>query len=136
MFDLDRVTPIPQDITLRWKILRGFKVHFIPGWDCHGLPIELKALQEAASDNDKNSNNATITYNDISGKAASVRDCAKKFADRAIAIQKDAFMSWNIVADWERGCYFTYDPAFEVAQLDLFYQMFRVSCFAESCIRI
>lgn len=36
---------ILKDITNRYKLLRGYKVNYIPGWDCHGLPIELKALK-------------------------------------------------------------------------------------------
>ena len=34
-----------KDITNRYKLLRGFKVNYVPGWDCHGLPIELKAVK-------------------------------------------------------------------------------------------
>ena len=37
---------ILKDITLRNKLLQGYKVHYQPGWDCHGLPIELKALEK------------------------------------------------------------------------------------------
>lgn len=35
-----------KDITLRNKILLGQRVHYIPGWDCHGLPIEQKVLHD------------------------------------------------------------------------------------------
>lgn len=38
------VNKILKDITLRSNLLQGKKVHYIPGWDCHGLPIELKAI--------------------------------------------------------------------------------------------
>lgn len=37
---------ILKDIRNRFEVLRGRQVHYIPGWDCHGLPIELKALGE------------------------------------------------------------------------------------------
>ena len=37
---------ILKDITNRFEMLRGRQVHYVPGWDCHGLPIELKALGE------------------------------------------------------------------------------------------
>lgn len=30
-------------MTVRNKLLQGYKIHYVPGWDCHGLPIELKA---------------------------------------------------------------------------------------------
>lgn len=36
---------ILKDILSRYKLLSGKLVHFVPGWDCHGLPIELKALE-------------------------------------------------------------------------------------------
>ncbi len=44
---------IQKDIIVRYKLLNGHRIDFRPGWDCHGLPIELKALQE----NKTNSNN-------------------------------------------------------------------------------
>ena len=40
------VNKVLKDITVRWNVVKGKKVHFRPGWDCHGLPIELKALKE------------------------------------------------------------------------------------------
>jgi len=39
-----------KDIANRYKLLRGFRVHYSPGWDCHGMPIEQKALAEARVD--------------------------------------------------------------------------------------
>ncbi|TKA38171.1 hypothetical protein B0A55_13765, partial [Friedmanniomyces simplex] len=38
---------ILKDLILRWELARGRRVRYRPGWDCHGLPIELKALQQA-----------------------------------------------------------------------------------------
>ena len=35
---------ILKDITIRSRVIRGQRVQYVPGWDCHGLPIELKAL--------------------------------------------------------------------------------------------
>lgn len=40
---------ILKDIRNRFEMLRGRQVHYIPGWDCHGLPIELKALGEVGT---------------------------------------------------------------------------------------
>src|SRR2546421_759104 len=37
---------ILKDITCRFQLLQGKRVNYTPGWDCHGLPIELKALQQ------------------------------------------------------------------------------------------
>ena len=41
---------ILKDVTVRYKILTGHKVHYVPGWDCHGTPIEQKALTELSAD--------------------------------------------------------------------------------------
>lgn len=35
---------ILKDIVVRYNLLSGKKIHFVPGWDCHGLPIEMKAI--------------------------------------------------------------------------------------------
>src|SRR3990172_9620949 len=37
---------ILKDIIVKYKTMRGFDAHYVPGWDCHGLPIELQALKE------------------------------------------------------------------------------------------
>ena len=84
------------------------------------MPIELKALQEASDDVKANRD------------AIAIRDCAKAFADKAIQDQKEAFRSWNIVADWKDGCYYSYDPQFEAEQLDLFLRMYQVGDFIDS----
>lgn len=36
-----------KDIINRYNLLQGYRVHYVPGWDCHGLPIELKALKKS-----------------------------------------------------------------------------------------
>ena len=38
---------ILKDIIIRYKTLMGFNAPYVPGWDCHGLPIEYKVMQEA-----------------------------------------------------------------------------------------
>ena len=39
-----------KDVTNRYKLLQGYKVHFVPGWDCHGMPIEQKVLTDLRLD--------------------------------------------------------------------------------------
>lgn len=41
------INKVLKDIILRCNILKGRKVNYIPGWDCHGLPIELKAVKKS-----------------------------------------------------------------------------------------
>jgi len=42
-------TQILKDVVNRYHVLRGDRVHYMPGWDCHGLPIELKAMKGKSS---------------------------------------------------------------------------------------
>ncbi|XP_073323290.1 isoleucine--tRNA ligase, mitochondrial isoform X2 [Pagrus major] len=98
---------ILKDIRNRFEMLRGRQVHYIPGWDCHGLPIELKALGKLAT----------------SGlDPLQIRHKARAFAEQAIARQKAAFQRWGVMADWDQ-CYYTYDGAYEAAQLKVFQEM-------------
>lgn len=98
---------ILKDIRNRFEMLRGRQVHYIPGWDCHGLPIELKALGEGGTS---------------SLSPLQIRQKARAFAETAIARQKAAFQRWGVMADWE-NCYYTYDGAYEAAQLKVFQEM-------------
>ncbi|XP_029349301.1 isoleucine--tRNA ligase, mitochondrial isoform X2 [Echeneis naucrates] len=95
---------ILKDIRNRFEMLRGRQVHYVPGWDCHGLPIELKALGELGR----------------SGLSPlQIRQKAREYAEGAIARQKAAFQRWGVMADWDQ-CYYTYDGAYEAAQLKVF----------------
>ncbi|XP_074078804.1 isoleucine--tRNA ligase, mitochondrial isoform X2 [Macrotis lagotis] len=91
-------------------MMRGLKVHFVPGWDCHGLPIELKALSELG---EKTQNLSPME----------IRKRARAFAEAAIEKQKSAFIRWGIMADWN-NCYYTFDGKYEAQQLKMFYQMY------------
>lgn len=98
---------ILKDIRNRFEMLRGRQVHYIPGWDCHGLPIELKALGELGT----------------SGLSPlQIRQKAREFAENAITRQRAAFQRWGVMADWDQ-CYFTYDGAYEATQLKVFQEM-------------
>ncbi|KAK7904495.1 hypothetical protein WMY93_017102 [Mugilogobius chulae] len=98
---------ILKDIRNRFEMLRGRQVHYIPGWDCHGLPIELKALGELGT--------SGLT-------PLQIRQKAREFAQKAITRQKAAFQRWGVMADWDQ-CYFTYDGSYEAAQLNVFQEM-------------
>uniref|UniRef100_A0A8C3KPC3 Isoleucine--tRNA ligase, mitochondrial n=1 Tax=Calidris pygmaea TaxID=425635 RepID=A0A8C3KPC3_9CHAR len=100
---------ILKDITNRFYVMRGCKVHYVPGWDCHGLPIELKALSEV-----KGAENLS---------PMEIRQRAREFAERAIEKQKSAFIRWGVMADWA-NCYRTFDPKYEANQLRVFYKMY------------
>ncbi|KAH7018412.1 tRNA synthetases class I-domain-containing protein [Microdochium trichocladiopsis] len=100
---------ILKDMINRVKVQQGRRVNYIPGWDCHGLPIELKALEAAK------------------GKKLSrleIRKAARNLASNTIVKQMKGFQSYGVMADWKRK-WTTMDPSFEIRQLRLFQAMVR-----------
>ncbi|SPO46449.1 probable ISM1 - isoleucine-tRNA ligase, mitochondrial [Moesziomyces antarcticus] len=105
---------ILKDITNRYQVLRRKRVHFMPGWDCHGLPIEAKALANVSPQERPN-----WTPKDI-------RTRARQEAIKAIETQKQEFRTFGIMADWSNtSTYRTLDPAYEARQLRVFGEMVR-----------
>lgn len=101
---------ILKDIINRYKILQNHKVHYVPGWDCHGLPIELKVLQSLDEDARKD-----LTPLKLRAKAA-------KFAKATVKTQMTSFKRYGVWADWDNP-YLTLDPEYEAAQIEVFGQM-------------
>ncbi|XP_041036098.1 isoleucine--tRNA ligase, mitochondrial isoform X1 [Carcharodon carcharias] len=101
---------ILKDITNRFQMMRGSRIHFVPGWDCHGLPIELRALAEYGEE-------AKIL------SPLEIRQKAREFAERTIERQRAAFIRWGVMADWDK-CYYTFDKQYEAKQLKIFHKMF------------
>ena len=107
-----------KDIFNRWMVLTGRRVHFRPGWDCHGLPIELKAVQQ------QQEQQAASADGEALHEPLRLRAAAAECAREAIALQRVAFQRWGIMADWERP-YVTMAPEYEAAQLGVLRSMLR-----------
>ena len=88
-----------KDITLRYKSLRGFRTPYVPGWDCHGLPIEQKVAKE-------------IQASGQSLSTAELRARCDAFAEGWIKKQTASFKRLGVQADWASE-YKTKAPAFE-----------------------
>ncbi|MEH2145825.1 isoleucine--tRNA ligase [Nostoc sp.] len=102
---------ILKDIINRYQLLQGRKVRYVPGWDCHGLPIELKVLQ-----NMKSAERQNLT-------PLQLRLKAKEFALTTIDNQRQNFKRYGIWGDWDNP-YLTLKPEYEAAQIGVFGQMF------------
>ncbi len=102
---------ILKDIINRYQLLKGRKVRYVPGWDCHGLPIELKVLQ-----NMKSAERQNLT-------PLQLRQKAKEFALTTIDNQCQNFKRYGIWGDWDNP-YLTLKPEYEAAQIGVFGQMF------------
>ncbi|GJJ15087.1 hypothetical protein Clacol_009362 [Clathrus columnatus] len=79
---------ILKDIINRFHVLCGHRVHYVPGWDCHGLPIENKALKELR-----------VSHRTL--PPSQIREIARQTATREISIQKAEFRKLGIMADWD-----------------------------------
>ena len=101
---------ILKDVVCRFQLAQGRRVDYVPGWDCHGLPIELKALQSGGK--------GAWKGNDHAG----VRTAARRVAAAAVKQQEAAFRQWGVMADWD-AAWTTMDPAFEMRQLAVFRDM-------------
>ncbi|QMS91303.1 isoleucine--tRNA ligase [Nostoc edaphicum CCNP1411] len=102
---------ILKDIINRYQLLKGRKVRYVPGWDCHGLPIELKVLQ-----NMKSAERQNLT-------PLQLRQKAKEFGLATVDDQRQNFKRYGIWGDWEHP-YLTLKPEYEAAQIGVFGQMF------------
>ncbi|CAH1156158.1 unnamed protein product [Phaedon cochleariae] len=101
------INKILKDTILRYHILQGTKVHYVPGWDCHGLPIELKAITDS---------NKLDTIE--------IRTKARNFAMKTVEDQKKVFKSWGVIGDWDNS-YRTYTADYVKSQLHLFFKLYK-----------
>ena len=106
---------ILKDIICRFQLSQGKRINFVPGWDCHGLPIELKALQRQRKLGD--STLIDDTYVDVD--ASTVRTIARELANRTVEEQRQGFKEWGVMGNWE-GAWRTMDHDFEIRQLAVF----------------
>lgn len=90
---------ILKDITLRYKSMRGHRTPYVPGWDCHGLPIEHKVMK-------------TLQGEGESLDGITIREACNTFSEDYIKIQRKQFERLGVLADWDAE-YKTKDPAYE-----------------------
>ncbi len=95
-----------KDVTVRYKAMRGFRAPYVPGWDCHGLPIEQKVTR------DLREANRQVTTPEL-------RQLCDAFSESWIAKQKEQFKRLGVLGDWASE-YKTKDPAFEADILRVF----------------
>ena len=97
---------ILKDFIVKTKSMEGFLAPYVPGWDCHGLPIEHKVDQNLG-DKKKDMPVLKIRYK--------CRDYAEKFLD----IQREEFKRLGVFGDWNNP-YKTIDPRYESSIIEFF----------------
>ena len=97
-----------KDFIVRYKNISGFQSPYVPGWDTHGLPIELKALKSIGVNNVKNQ--------------VELRHHCRDFALGYVETQKQQFKRLGVLGDFENP-YLTLKPEFEAQQIEVFGEM-------------
>ena len=97
------VNKILKDIIVKARSLEGFDAPYIPGWDCHGLPIELQVEKQ---------------HGRAGGKldAAAFRAACRAYAAEQVDLQRRDFKRLGVLGDWERP-YLTMSPRYEAQQI-------------------
>ena len=98
-----------KDMVIRSRSMDGYRVPYVPGWDTHGLPIELQAIKEAS-------------LNKHAATPLELRRRCREFAFRYIAIQKEEFQRLGVWGDWDNP-YLTLHKEYEAKQIEIFGEM-------------
>ena len=102
---------ILKDFINKSKVMSGYRISFIPGWDNHGMPIESAIIKKSKLDRKKMS-------------IPEFRNACHDFAQDFVDLQKNQFIRLGVIADWDNP-YLTMDPSFEEREVKVFGEMFR-----------
>ena len=103
------VNKVLKDIVVKSRTLAGFDAPYIPGWDCHGLPIELQVEKKKGKVGTKLD-------------AQAFRQACREYALRQVDSQREDFKRLGVLGDWDNP-YLTLDPRFEAEQVRGFAQI-------------
>jgi isoleucyl-tRNA synthetase len=107
---------ILKDVVNRVAVLEGKRVVYIPGRDCHGLPIELKALQKGG----KRSITEAVERRETMTPLETWRQ-AHALAEETVRSQMEGFKEWAVMGEYEKAL----DPEYELLQLEIFRDMVK-----------
>lgn len=105
-----------KDFVIKSKTMAGFEAPYIPGWDCHGLPIEFKVMQDEDA-------------RDV--EPAEIRRRCESFARGWIDTQRESFKRLGVFGDWDRP-YLTLDPSYEANIIRTFAALIEKGCVYQS----
>jgi isoleucyl-tRNA synthetase len=100
-----------KDFVVKCKTMAGYDAPYVPGWDCHGLPIEIK-VDEA------------LGRKKLEMDPMQVRTECRKYAQQYVDLQRQQFKRLGVFGDWERP-YLTMTTQYESVVLRLFYDFFE-----------
>jgi isoleucyl-tRNA synthetase len=100
-----------KDFIVKSKTMAGFDAPYVPGWDCHGLPIEIKVDKELGGKK-------------LQMKATDVRAACRKYAQKFLDLQRTQFKRIGVFGRFERP-YATMDPQYESVVLSTFFSFYE-----------
>jgi len=100
-----------KDFVVKYKSMRGLKCPYVPGWDCHGLPIEHRLLREMHK-----------TKHDV--QLLDFRKKARQFALKWLGIQREQFRRLGVLGQWDKP-YLTMDPEYEAKEVESFARLYN-----------
>jgi len=100
---------ILKDVVVKFKTMRGFDAPFIPGWDCHGLPIEHRVCQELGESVDEMS-------------PRQIRARCRRYAEKFIKLQRRQFRSLGVLGQWAEP-YLTMSREYETGIIEVLADM-------------
>ena len=100
-----------KDIIVKYKSQRGFYAPYVPGWDCHGLPIENKVEDQLGPEKMKKVDTATF------------RKICREYATKQLDGQRKGFMRLGVGGEWYNP-YLTYLPEYEAGNIEIFKKLY------------
>jgi len=103
------INKVLKDLVVKYKTMKGFDAPYVPGWDCHGLPIESMVMTELGDE--------------ARGKEKlEIRKMCMKYASKYVRIQSRQFQSLGIFGDFENP-YLTFKPSYEAGIMEVFAEL-------------
>ena len=100
-----------KDFVIKTKTMAGFDAPYIPGWDCHGLPIEIKVDEQ-------------LGRKKLEMPAVSVRRACREYAQKYVDLQRSQFQRIGVFGRWDAP-YLTMSFGYEAAIVETFYSFFE-----------
>ncbi len=107
---------ILKDILNKYKMLEGYRVPFVPGWDNHGMPIENEVIKNDKEISKLLGDPDALKKPEVKVK---IREKCRQFAAKWVEKQKSEFIRLGVFADWDRP-YLTMDREYEAGEVFLF----------------
>jgi len=103
------INKVLKDLVIKYKTMAGFDAPYVPGWDCHGLPIESKVMAELG---DKVREKSKL----------GIRKECMKYASKYVKVQSEQFQELGVFGDFENP-YLTFTPQYEAGIMEVFAEL-------------